>query len=330
MGIEHAYGKALQDWAQGQAITMPPGVGKSANQRAQHTALTLAIAFQDQAGLPEAIAKAKDLYQRQLDNGHMALADDGGLNEYMIPDVHAFIWYAAMATLHELAWHRLDSALNGVKELRDLSFQWWQHHLSMCSVTSVPADQTGAPLDQQVLAPGSVVSPGARANGGRMSYHRDAIYRRRFGIPQVGQALRNPTWWTPKAPDLVGPYWVSRNLDTLPQTADIGPDSLPMLSNPMTIQRYTLGFRAFFADGVIPTAAFSPTVRSWMDYSTWQTGFTLLPDGPADPEPDAPWPGDPVEEYKVAGKAEDPMPEDPPAEEPEDPPADPPTEDPAG
>lgn len=290
MGIEHAYGKALQDWAQGESITMPPGKGKSANQRAQNAALTLAIAFQDDTGLPEAIANAKDLYQRQLDNGHMALALDGGLNEYMIPDTHAFIWYAAMGTLHELAWHRLVEDMDGVADLRKLSYQWWQHHLSLCSVLSVPADQAGAPPNDQKLNAGSVVSPGARADAGRMSYHRDAIYRKRFGIPQVGQALRNPTWWTPKAPDLVGPYWVSKNLDTLPPATKIGPDFLPMLSNPMTIQRYKLGFRAFFAEGVIPTAAFNPTVRAWMDYTTWETGFTLLPSGPADPEPEAPWP----------------------------------------
>jgi hypothetical protein len=306
MGIEHPYGKALQDWAQGQSITMPPGKAKSANQRAQNAALTLAIAFQNQTGLPDAIAGAKDLYQRQLDHGHMALDVVNGLNEYMIPDTHAFIWYAAMATLHELAWHRLDESLEGVADLRKLSRQWWQHHLSMCSVMSVPADQAGASPDNQLLNVGSVVAPGARADSGRMSYHRDVIYRRVAGIPQVGQALKNKTWWTPKAPDLVGPYWVSKNLDTLPQTKEIGPDFLPMLTNPMTIQRYTLGFRAFFADGVIPTAAFSPTVRAWMDYSTWQAGFTLLPSGPADPEPAAPWPGELVAEYKVKGKTPDP------------------------
>jgi hypothetical protein len=95
-----------------------------------------------------------------------------------------------------------------------------------------------------------------------------------------------------------------------------------MLSNPMTIQRYKLGFRAFFADGVIPTAAFNPTVRAWMDYTAWETGFTLLPSGPADPEPEAPWPGDLVAEYKVKGKAQDPVIPDPKAE-------DPPAEDPA-
>jgi len=316
MGIEHPYGKALQDWAQGESITMPPGKAKSANQRAQNAALKLAIAFQDEEDLPEAIDNAKDLYQRQLDHGHMALDVVNGLNEYMIPDTHAFIWYAAMGTLHELAWHRLDVTMDGVKDLRDLSYQWWQHHLSMCSVLSIPAGQAGAPPDSPLLNIGSVVSPGARADSGRMSYHRDVIHRKVFGIPQVGQALRNPTWWTPKAPDLVGPYWVSKNLATLPQTSKIGPDFLPMLSNPMTIQRYKQGFRAFFADGVIPTGAFSPTVRAWMDYTTWETGFTLLPSGPSDPEPKAAWPGDVVAEYKVKGKTPDPVIPDPKTDDP--------------
>jgi hypothetical protein len=168
MGIEHAYGKALQEWAQGHSITMPPGKGKSANQQAQNAALTLAIAFQDQTGLPKAIDNAKDLYQRQLDNGHMALALDGGLNEYMIPDTHAFIWYAAMGTLHELAWHRLDVTLDGVKDLRDLSYQWWQHHLSMCSVLSVPADQAGAPRCS-TPALSSLPAPGPTPDGCRIT-----------------------------------------------------------------------------------------------------------------------------------------------------------------
>ena len=300
-GIEHAYGKALQAWAQGQSITMPPGIGKSANQRAQKAALTLAIAVQDKTGIPDAIAGAASIFQQQLDNGHMALSPSlgTGLNEYMIPDTHAFIWYAAMGTLHELAWHRLDVATNGVKPLRDLTFQWWRHHLSMCSVMSVPAN-AGPPTDDDQLNVGSVVSPGARAKGGTMSYHRDAIYRKRFGIPQVGHAT-NPKWWTPKDPDLVGPFWFAKNLDTLPQTKDVGPDHLPMLSNPMTVQRYTLGFRAFFAPGVSPAGAFDPSVRSWMDYKAWKAGFTLL-NGPADPEPDAPWPGDLKVEYKIKGK----------------------------
>jgi hypothetical protein len=301
-GIEHAYGKALQAWAQGQSTTMPPGDAKSANQRAQKAALALAIAFQDGTGLPEAVAQAADLFQQQLDNGHMALSPalGVGLNEYMIPDTHSFIWYAAMGTLHELAWHRLDADMDGVKALRNLTFQWWQHHLSMCSVMSVPANGD-APKDDDELNVGSVVSPGARAAAGRMSYHRDAIYRKRFGIPQVGHAT-NPNWFTPKAPDLVGPYWFAQNLQTLPQVWQIGPDFLPMLSNPVTVQRYTRGFRAFFPAGVIPTAAFDPTVRSWMDYRSWKAGFTLLPNGPSDPEPGAPWPGELVAEYHVKGK----------------------------
>src|SRR5947209_3886938 len=202
-GIEHAYGQALQAWAQGKVITLPPGDAKSANQRCQKAALTLAIAFQNQTGIPDAIAGAASIFQQQLDNGHMALSPDlgVGLNEYMIPDTHAFIWYAAMGTLHELAWHRLDAGTDSVKALRALTFQWWQHHLSMCSVMSVPAG--GPPTDDDQLNVGSIVSPGARAKGGPMSYHRDALYRKRFGIPQVGHAT-NPRWWTPKEP---GPPW---------------------------------------------------------------------------------------------------------------------------
>src|SRR3981081_2774012 len=145
-GIEHPYEKALQTWAPGQSITMPPGEAKSANQRAQNTALTLAIAFQDKKGIPQAIAQATALFQKQLDNGHMALALDGGLNEYMIPGTHTPLWYAAIGTLHELAWHRLDAGMDGVKALRNLTFQWWRHHLSLCSVLSVPAE-SGAPPD---------------------------------------------------------------------------------------------------------------------------------------------------------------------------------------
>ena len=302
-GIEHAYGQALQAWAQGKVITLPPGDAKSANQRCQKAALTLAIAFQNQTGIPDAIAGAASIFQQQLDNGHMALSPDlgVGLNEYMIPDTHAFIWYAAMGTLHELAWHRLDAGTDSVKALRALTFQWWQHHLSMCSVMSVPAG--GPPTDDDQLNVGSIVSPGARAKGGPMSYHRDALYRKRFGIPQVGHAT-NPRWWTPKDPDLVGPFWFAQNLDTLPQTKDVGPDHLPMLSNSMTIQRYELGFRAFFADGVIPTSAFDPTVRAWMDVPNWKAGFKLLPNGPDDPEPGPPWPGNLVVEYKVRGKGD--------------------------
>jgi hypothetical protein len=304
-GIEHAYGQALMEFAQDKPIVMPKGIPKSANQRAQNAALTLAIAFQNQAGLPEAITKATDIFQQQLDNGHMALALQDGLNEYMIPDTHAFIWYAAIGTLHELAWHRLKATMDGVKALQNLTFQWWQHHLSLCSVMSVPAGQAAVPPDDPLLNAGSVVSPGARAKAGRMSYHRDAIFRKRFGIPPVGNAAK-PLWWTPKAPDLVGPFWVAQNLDTLPKPAKIGPKFLPMLSNPMTVQRYTLGFRAFFHDGVIPAASYDPTVRAWMDYPRWQAGFMLLPSGPSQPEPGPPWPGDLKSEVHVKGKIPDP------------------------
>src|SRR5689334_16157317 len=99
-GIEHPYGDALMAFAQGKKILMPKGNPQSANQRAQQTALTLAIAVQNKTGFPAAIAKATDVFQQQLDNGHMALALQNGLNEYMIPDTHAFIWYEATATLH--------------------------------------------------------------------------------------------------------------------------------------------------------------------------------------------------------------------------------------
>jgi len=303
-GIEHAYGKALMEFANGESIIMPKGIAKSANQRAQKAALALAIAVQSQNGIAAAITQARDVFQQQLDHGHMALALEDGLNEYMIPDTHAFIWYAAIGTLHELAWHRLDTAMDGVKALKQLTLQWWQHHLSLCSVMSVDPEG-GHPGGDPLLNVGSIVSPGARAKAGRMSFHRDAIYRKRFGIPQVGNA-RNANWWKPRAPDLVGPFWFAKNLDTLPPTTKIGPRFLPMLSNPMTVERYTLGFRAFFQDGVIPASAFDPTVRAWMDYPNWKAGFTLLPSGPSDPEPGPPWPGEKVAEFRVKGKIPDP------------------------
>jgi hypothetical protein len=303
-GIEHPYGQALMEFAQGKTIVMPKGTAKSANQRAQKAALALAIAVQTQNGLPAAITQAREIFQLQLDNGHMALALQDGLNEFMVPANHAFIWYAAIGTLHELAWQRLEAAMDGVKALKQLTLQWWQHHLSLCSVTSV-SPEGGHAGGESVLNAGSIVCPGARAAGGTMSFHRDAIYRKRFGIPQVGNAKR-ASWWLPNTPDLVGPFWVAKNLDTLPPTAKIGPQFLPMLSNPMTVQRYTLGFRAFFQDGITPAATFDPTVRAWMDYANWQAGFTLLPSGPSQPEPGPPWPGELVAEVHVKGKTPNP------------------------
>src|SRR5258708_33341241 len=304
-GIDRPSGRALMAFAQGKTIVLPKGTAKSANQRAQKAALALAIAVQTQTGFAAAITQAREIFQLQLDNGHMALALQDGLNEYMIPDTHAFIWYSAIGTLHELAWNRLDVAMDGVKALKQLTLQWWQHHLSLCSVMSVSPENGHAGGDA-LLNVGSIVSPGARAAAGRMSFHRDAIYRKRFGIPQVGND-KNANWWTPRAPALVGPFWFAKNLDSLPPTTKIGPKFLPMLSNPMTVQRHTLGFRAFFKDGVIPASAFDPTVRAWMDYPNRKAGFTLLPSGPSQPEPGPPWPGELVKEYRVKGKVPNPV-----------------------
>ena len=299
MGIEKAYGEALMKWAQGETIKMPSGQAKSANQRMQKAALELAIAVQDGKGAAPAIAGATDLFERQLVNGHMALGEDLGpyLNEIMIPGNHAPIWFAATGTLFELAWHRLSPSTAGVERLRELTFGWWQNHLSLCWVMSVPTSAGSPPgaYDPDLLYPGSVVSPAARATlkGGATSYHQDAILRLRFGIPQVGHAKKSD-WWTPKAPDLVGPYWFKSDLKLMPEPKQIGKGFLPLVHDPLDVRRCTEGHTGAFPKGI--TDALDPLAAGWADYSCWKADFAKNPPAP-------PCQGTLVEEIHVKGKS---------------------------
>ena len=283
MGIEKPYGEALMAWAQGKKITMPGGQAKSANQRAQKAALELAIALQEGRHVPAAIRKAMQLFERQLENGHMALGRDLArfLNEIMIPGNHAPIWYAATGTLFELAWNRLRPRTAGVARLRVLTFQWWQHHLSLCRVLAVPAEAGSPPgrFDPGRLYPGSIVSPAARATlrGGALSYHRDAILRLRLGIPQVGPAKKRD-WWTPRAPDLVGPFWFSSNLSLMPKPEQIGKGFLPRVHDPLDVRRCTEGHTGVFPEGI--TEALDPLPVAWAADRTWTPGFGERPPAP--------------------------------------------------